>query len=166
MSASPILSAVSRGIARTLVDGTVRVTIEIEPADALRAMQMLGMPGSPIAIVRLAHSDPLANPEPPPAISAPPKPDKPATGPLCRSAGMLCNDEKFQRFCLAMIDNNEVGVPLGARLAPPVEAAAEVVRAYCRVASRRDLDDDPNAKRLFARMMSDYREFLDAEDSE
>lgn len=164
MSASPILSAVSRGIARTLADGTVRVTIEIEPADALRAMQMLGMPGLPIAIVRLAHSDPLADPEPPPAISAPPKAGKPATGPLCRSAGILCNDEKFQRFCLAMIDNNEVGIPLGLRLAPPEEAAAEVIRAYCVVASRRDIDGNPDAKLRFAQLMANYRSFLDAAD--
>ena len=133
------LPAISRGINRTLVDGTIRITIEIEPRYALQAMAMLGMPGASIAVAGL-----LAVPEPEPEPEPEPPPQK--GGPLAMSVGMLCNDPNFQRFA-----------HLATGCGPSREVAAEYVRRFCRVSSRASLDHDPFAKVKLQELMQLFR---------
>lgn len=46
------IMAVTRNL-RTLTDGTVRLQVDIEPNDAVNAMQMFGVPSTPIGIAQL-----------------------------------------------------------------------------------------------------------------
>lgn len=48
-----VLAAVA-GTLRTMVDGTVRLSIDFSPADRAAVMQLFGEPGSPMAVARLS----------------------------------------------------------------------------------------------------------------
>jgi hypothetical protein len=151
------LPAISRGIARTLVDGTIRITIEIEPRYALQAMAMLGMPGASIAVAGLVAAP---DPEPEPEVEVEPAPE-PAPeppplkgGPLAMSVGMLCNDPNFQEF-----------VHLHTGHGPSRDVAAEYVRLFCRVSSRADLDHIHAAKIRLQELMRQFRSFRNFETS-
>jgi hypothetical protein len=155
------LPAISRGIARTLVDGTIRITIEIEPRYALQAMAMLGMPGASIAVAGLAAApDPDPDPEPDPEVEPAPEPEPTPEppplkgGPLAMSVGMLCNDPNFQEF-----------VHLHTGHGPSRDVAAEYVRLFCRVSSRADLDHDNEARVRLQELMRQFRSFRNFETS-
>jgi hypothetical protein len=47
------IRATSNGIKGTLVDGTVRFQIEVEPCDAALAFEMMGLPGTQVGIAGL-----------------------------------------------------------------------------------------------------------------
>ena len=71
-----------------------------------------------------------------------------ADRPLAQRAGILCNDPQFRRFA-------------GRRLlGEPVEVsalvAADWVRDQCGVASRRELDADPDAARRWAELLTEF----------
>jgi len=40
----------------TLVDGTLRITVEVEPSHALAAFELFRSPGTPMALAALQHS--------------------------------------------------------------------------------------------------------------
>lgn len=50
---SDILTAISRGCKGTMVDGSVRYTIEFGPLDAVAAATLFGMPGTEMGVVAL-----------------------------------------------------------------------------------------------------------------
>lgn len=161
-----VLPAVSRGIAKTLVDGTIRVTIDIEPGYGLLAMQMLGMPGSPVAIAGLNalpspadQNGPQAPGGTPPDDPPAPEAERPTGGPLARSAGLLAREAQFQAFCRWIAETgviNADGLP-----DDDVEAAAEVTRRFCGVTTRAELDHDASARELFRELMRRYRRFIE-----
>lgn len=73
----------------------------------------------------------------------------PKVGPLTKSAGIICKEAKFQRYaCEAKgYEESEAG-------------AAEMVREFCDVASRKDLDTTPMAATRYPRLMENYRDWL------
>lgn len=73
-------------------------------------------------------------------------------GALLQSSIMLAKDEHFQKFALEYDDGPMVG--LSAE-----EHAANCIRRFCRVDSRKELDGSADAKALFARLMAIYREW-------
>lgn len=86
-------------------------------------------------------------------------PPKPKGGALAQSAGVLCAAPKFRTFLrteygerwreAAMVEGvDDLGI------------AAELVRHLCGVASRADLDHQPNAGKQFRDLMQQYREWL------
>jgi hypothetical protein len=77
--------------------------------------------------------------------------DKPHD-PLRMSAVMLCKNTDFQQFCA---DSDPGDVPY----MPHEDQAAESLRAFCGIESRRELDHNPKAAESFARMMSLYRDW-------
>lgn len=80
-----------------------------------------------------------------------PDAETPRSNALSLSAVLLCRDPVFQGY---------VADSLKWSPASPKEReeqAAKFVRDYCRVSSRSELDASPTAAQLFARLMSEYR---------
>lgn len=68
--------------------------------------------------------------------------------PPAQRAGILCNDPQFQRF--AAIRSGFPGSQFSA------SGAAEYLRNCCRIASRRDLNDIPEAAARFEALRTDF----------
>lgn len=107
----------------TLVDGTLRLTVDIEPRHAISAFTLFGAPGTALALAALR-----AKPEP----KAPPKP-------VLHSQwlAMRCEDADFQKW---------IGVANAAQ-------AAEKVRTWLEVKSRAEIDTDHEAFERFERLI-------------
>lgn len=140
MSEQAIIAAVSRGVMATLADGTLRVKIDIEPGDAEQAFKLLGMPGNPIAIARLAVGTPTPQPEP--------APEQPKGGPLAKLAGQWCDSPEFADW-LADQYSDIFRDALEVKHGDISAACAVMVRGLCLVESRAMLDHDEQAGRLF-----------------
>lgn len=118
---------------KTLADGTLRLTVDIEPRFALDACRLFMAPGTPMALAALVVGQ--TTPE-----KAPEQPEKPKGGALAKLAGILCGDAEFREWLRKYCDFVE-----------PIDEskAAEVVREICLVHSRAELDSDPLAAGLF-----------------
>lgn len=153
MSDAIAIAAVSRGVMATLADGTLRVKIDIEPADAEVAFRLLGMPGNPIAIARLNVG-----------VATQPQeaePEKPKGGALARLAGMWCQMGEFHDWLAtthgAIFEGaiEDAGGDVG-------KGAAAVVRALCGIGSRAELDSDEASAQLFhERLRIPFMEFME-----
>lgn len=75
---------------------------------------------------------------------------------LARSAAVICREDAFQEF-VASING---WTPSDAERRE--EMAANYVRGWCRVESRSELDRSPTAAQLFARLMTEYRDWCRA----
>lgn len=116
----------------TLVDGTVRLVIDIEPKDAIQAMQMFGMPGTTGAAARLtqeAATETLKG------------------GSLSREAAGLCKREDFHWFVTTKDPTYSKGEG----------GAAAYIRNRCGVDSRAELDHNRGPAQEFGHIK---REFL------
>lgn len=156
MSEQAVIMAVSRGVMATLVDGTVRIKIDVEPADAAKAFALMGMPGSPIAIAALVLGTPPkaeAQPEPPP---------KPVGGALAKLAGMWCANDTFADW-MADTHSKLFDGALADAEGDIAEASAAILRALCGVESRIELDhDEVAAARFHERIRLPYMAYLAA----
>ena len=120
------LRPASAGV-RDMADGSLRITLEFEPRHAREAYALFGARGTPVAVAALKVGYEQAS-------DTPPVPEKePVGGPLARLAGQWCADPAFQRWLF-----------VGSE-----EQAAEKIRAFCKVDSRRLLDNDSEAAKLF-----------------
>ncbi|NVK57305.1 MAG: hypothetical protein HWE26_17010 [Alteromonadaceae bacterium] len=68
--------------------------------------------------------------------------------PLAQQAGIMCNDDRFQKFAAI-----RSGFPGGQFCA---SAAAEYLRSCCKIDSRRALEADATAQANFARLRTDF----------
>jgi len=125
------IEASSVGI-RTMVDGTLRLTVDIEPRNAQAAFALFGSPGVPMALAALK-----------PASSKPEKePAARTTGPICQWLVMRCKEAPFREWLRLSGDfKDELDEA----------TAADVVRGWCHVSSRSEIDGDPRAEALFER---------------
>jgi hypothetical protein len=120
----------------TLVDGTLRIVCDIEPGDAQAAFRLFATPGTPMALAALKT-----------ASSKPEKEERPFRGELCRWAAMRCQEPEFAAFLESTYPALWAEHFLGDGK-PADEAAAEVVRNLCGVASRVELDTNEAAAAL------------------
>ena len=72
-------------------------------------------------------------------------------GNLAKDAAIICGTPDFQRFTAAH------GNPFEAN----PESAAALVRRFCEVGSRRELDHRPVAAALFSKLMTNFRKWRD-----
>lgn len=132
MSAIPC-SSVSM---RTMADGTLRLSIDIEPANAQDAFRLFAAPGTPAAIAALqvGYAAIPANPGPAGIGESEIEPaHEPKGGALAKLAGMWCADKTFWSW-----------------LGQPTEAdATKALYDLCDIMSRRQLDHDPVAAERF-----------------
>jgi len=139
-----IVRGISRGVMATLADGTIRVKLDFEPTDAAAAFAIFGMPGSPVAIARLAPENTQPAAQTKPAAQA-----KPAGGALARLSGMWCAQPAFAEWLAeAMPALWKRTADLNAGL-DDHELAAICVRALCNVQSRAEIDHNQDASHAF-----------------
>lgn len=84
----------SSGTYRSRVDGTIVLSVEIEPRHASAALALFGMPGTPMALAALKAGTYLEQPS---NIQNYPEKDisKPKGGELCLWAVLRCKDDDF-----------------------------------------------------------------------
>lgn len=128
---------------RTMADGSMRLTVEIEPGDAIKAFTLFGSPGHSVALARITseaatkalqgiQTNSTAD------ISAAIL-EKAKGGPLAKLAGMWCNDLRFHEW-LRVVHEVQVYTP---------DAAANIVREWCGIGSRAELDSNEAAAHNF-----------------
>lgn len=169
-----LIEASSSGF-RSMADGTVRFSFDVEPRDAEAALRLFRTPGTPAVIGRLvAPPSPLPEPS---AQQAEPvaAPAKPKSGkrvrmrPLCEWAVYRCGEEPFQRWIVGIYDRWLGGDGTGTGDVSPADVggpegfASHAIKVICEVESRKELDDEP-AKTLFlVDVMEPYARWLKAE---
>lgn len=136
MSAIPC-SSVSM---RTMADGTLRLSIDIEPANAQDAFRLFAAPGTPAAIAALQVGYAAAGE---PSVKDSLTPETPKGGALAKLAGMWCADKTFQAWLETDPDN----------AAPNESGATLCLYALCEIESRRELDHDLAAAERFNRLI-------------
>jgi hypothetical protein len=119
---------------KTMSDGTLRLSIDIEPRNAQAAFALFGAPGRAVALAALVDGA---------GAVREPEPEKPKGGEWAKLAGMWCDDLDFWAFCNS-IDHEDVEWTTRKR-----EDAADVIRAICQINSRAELDHDPIALEAF-----------------
>lgn len=114
---------------KTMADGTLRLTVDIEPRNAQAAFALFGAPGRALALAALKDgAGAVQEPE-----AGNPAAEKPKGGEWAKLAGMWCNDPDFRMWA-------KVGNP---------DAAAKYIRDTCGISSRADLDHDMEALSAF-----------------
>lgn len=141
-----VIEASSIGV-RTMADGTLRLTVDIEPRHAQDAFRLFGAPGVPIALAALKT-----------AKSEPQREDKPKGGLLSQWAAMRCSEVMFQRWVAETFPAVwEKWLDKSARsVAPKIDptiVAANVVRDVCGIESRAELDSDDAAAERFHKLI-------------
>lgn len=116
--------AFTTGTYRSRVDGTLVLSIEIEPRHAQDALKLFSMPGTPGAIARLQ-------------TAAEPAPEREKLGPLAMLAVRWCKSPEFWNW-------------LSYKMTCKSEAEArDRILRHCEVTSRKELDTDPDAASRF-----------------
>ena len=118
---------------KTMADGTLRISVDVEPRHAQAAFALFGSPGTSMALAALRSV-----PEPAPAPQAAPK-----GGQLSHWVALRGEEQEFRDF---LSEKFRVNVNTPAQ-------AAECVRHVCEVQSRADLDNDPDAAERFHRLI-------------
>ena len=120
---------------KTMADGTLRISLDIEPRDAQAAFALFATPGTPAALaaLKVGYEQKLDTSPEPVQKSAE---NVHVGGPLAKLAGQWCADAGFREW---------IYVDTEAQ-------AAEKVRAFCKVDSRRMLDHDPEGAKLFKKL--------------
>lgn len=130
------IEASSVGV-KTMADGTLRLSVDIEPMHAQAAFALFGKPGQPLALAALK-----------PASSAP-APEQPKGGTLAQWAAVRCQDADFQAWLYSEYRAKWVET----EGASPEVVAANVLRSVCGIESRAELDSDPEAAARFHRLI-------------
>lgn len=109
---------------QTMMDGTLRVVIDVDPLHAQAAFALFRSPGNPLVVGRLVM-DHERKPEPvEPEMKG---------GPLAKLAGMWCNDRYFREWVRSVSD-----------MTPDA-----FIKKWSRIDSKRELDNDAEAAALF-----------------
>lgn len=137
---------------RTMADGSLRIEVEVEPADAQTAFAMFGKPGAPMALAALTPGYASADTEPS---------ERQKGGPLAKLAGQWCQMPEFY----AWLRDTMPRVAEQFNDLQPELASAAAVRGMCQVTSRSELDHHADAAERFHRYFRvPFSEWLRATD--
>ena len=123
---------------KTMADGTLRITVDVEPRHAQAAFALFGSPGVPMALARLQAPAPE------------PEPERLKGGMAAKWLALRCAEPAFQ--CWIADAHARQWFDAGSMLSDR-ERAASVVRAVCSVESRAEIDNDPAANERFQRLI-------------
>lgn len=135
----------SSGTYRSRVDGTIILSVEIEPRNASAALALFGMPGTPMALAALQagymskNDDKLDTSEKRVQKTAEIEHEKPKGGPIAKLAGIWSADPEFWAWLKSEHQHQEWNA----------ETSAEYIRGLCGIESRAELDHNPEAEALF-----------------
>lgn len=125
---------------KTMSDGTLRLSVDIEPRNAQAAFALFGAPGRAVALAALKDGAGAAGSlQESPTCTNSQTAEKPKGGEWAKLAGMWCTDTEFWAFCKAQFEE-DVSNP---------ETAALFMRELIGIASRAELDHDQAALRRF-----------------
>ncbi len=129
---------------KTMADGTLRISFDIEPIHAQDAFKLFAAPGTQAAIAALKAGT---------YVEQQATPEKPKGGELARLAGIWCNEPKFWRW---------IRIADGADVDNDMQAAAWL-REVCEVESRAELDNEDRAAMRFQELIRlPYMDYLRA----
>jgi len=134
-----------------MADGTLRLTVDIEPRNAQAAFSLFGSPGTPMALAALKTAKATPDPE-----KAPEQPEKPKGGELSRWSAMRCKEMDFVNFLRSFTEfsHKEIGLH-------PEDWAKDVIYNVCGVTSRAELDTNKPAGQVFKdKILHPYAEWL------
>lgn len=117
------------------------LTLALHDIDELNKVQ--GMDGKRYMLAIVEIGDDELPAQQPTKTEGPPQPEKPKGGPLAKLAGMWCNDPKFWEWAA-----QSCGAEVSCE-----QHAADVIRAWCEIDSRAELDSSPAAGALFQRFV-------------
>lgn len=117
---------------KTMSDGTLRLSIDIEPRNAQAAFALFGAPGRAVALAALKDGA---------GAVREPEPEKPKGGEWAKLAGMWCNDPDFWAFLRWS----------GGHNVEDSDQAGGLVRDVCGIGTRAALDSDHVALEVFQR---------------
>ena len=122
---------------KTMADGTLRMTFDIEPAQAKDAFSLFASPGTPVAIAALQVGYAAKSKTEIP-VSA-----KEPVGPLCKWLVMRCAEPEFWAWI-----NSETRVGVFWHVKSEADAK-EFVCEYLGIKSRKEIDTNPPAEAQF-----------------
>ena len=138
---------------KTMADGTLRISFDIEPMHAQDAFRLFATPGTPAAVAALQVGYAAASDDVHAMLAKDPtnllSENKPKGGPLSKLAGMWCATKDFQDW---INDNTHGGIYWQCN--GPLEAKLFVCE-ICDIDSRAELDHDTRAKELFNNLIRD-----------
>lgn len=119
---------------KTMADGTLRISFDIEPIHAQDAFKLFAAPGTQAAIAALKAGTHLDQPK---------DPEKPKGGELARLAGMWNNDTRFWSWVNEHFDKRDNTAICSE------SHAAKWTREFCGIGTRADLDHIKEAAAIF-----------------
>lgn len=136
-----------------LVDGSLRVVIDVDPTEVPKALAGLNKPGIPLAIARLTNQAAVEHDRSRMAEApADPLPAHKLPTPLSSRVAMTCGERSFVAF---LRDFDPDGFETTERSGFP-EPATQYVRAYCGVTSRKDISPGTKAASLWEGLRAEY----------
>jgi len=156
---------------KTMADGTLRISFDVEPGQAQDAFKLFAAPGTQVAIAALKDGSFLEqSKEVDRGLNiglgatiniAEPKPRE-QLGDACYRTVLWCNEPSFWNFVNGAIFTNDADV----LFVDSVVTAADAVKNICKVYSRKELDTDPEANKTWHREIrqpyADYLKRLEA----
>ena len=134
------IAAVSRNV-KTLADGTLRLTIDIEPNNAQEAFKYFGMPDVPMAIARLTQEASIEHAQTETI-------NEPKGGAGSQWLAIRCGEPEFWRFLESKTECKDWHGAIEV-----VSDADEVVKQYLSITSKKELDNDKAAEKRFHEMI-------------
>ena len=115
---------------KSMADGSLQITAEVEPRNAVAAFMLFASPGTPMALAALksAKAEPSSK-----------------GGQLAQWVAMRCGEAEFQRWLQDAFPQQWEA----AHGDTPAKWAASTVRAVCGIESRAELDNDEAASLRF-----------------
>lgn len=118
------------------------LTIHVPEEYALKVIEAFGWPTMVAPVhVAIARLDPNAKPE----LKG---------GKLCQRAAILCGEGAFWKFF------DDQPFPRLMRVIDDADEAADCLRSYCGIQSRRELDHNEEAAKKFIELEASYRAWL------
>lgn len=128
----------TRRTMKELVDGTIRVQIDIDPQCREDFLRNFAMIDAPVALVRVIPG------------KAPMEPVEAKGGALAKLAGMWCESEDFRAWFWSQQWRSRYG-PLISGVTCDADETAQALRLICGIESRADLDHNDVAADIFNR---------------
>lgn len=149
---------------KDMADGTVRFFFDVEPRHASDALALFRVRGTAAALAALKPLHQQAEQEP---IK------RERMGPLCEWAVYRCKEAGFRQWIRPVYDKVMGGDGSGYGDVSPKDVGGEeaysahAIKVICEIRSRKDLDTDAQAGRVFKRMvMEPYAAWLKATEAE
>lgn len=148
---------------RTLVDGTLRLTVDIDPPQAQAGFALFGAPGRSVAMAALQNGRQEAA-DSPAAPTPLPEPEKPLQRPARSPQQIVAAAKRWEDLgllCKAAITIGQSPDFWDFANVADAQGAEHWIKQQCGVTSRKELDFDPLAGATFRKtILGPYRDYL------